>query len=193
MFGDGRVFEDQDHVRELNRLFLSFLHNRAHERLDCLGLNDTTVATLRATPPVVLDQLAFDYPGALFRLKLDTLRAPVGDARPFSADPAQLSLQSGILNGVWHLARRSTFGARLHLGMRNADVDLLRLMPLLELARLALTMELVGCAYLESEWVWIELLTETRPEYRRYLLLVGMQPNVADDCRLAQNGLRASR
>ena len=192
MFGEGRVFEDQDHVRELNRLFLSFLHNRAHERLGCLGLNDTTVATLRATPPVVLEQLAY-YPGALFRLKLDALRAPLDDARPFSADPAQLSLQSGILNGVWHLAQRSTFGVRLHLAMRDADVDLLRSMPLLELSRLALTVELVGCAYLESEWVWTELLTETRPEYRRYLLLVGMQPNVAADCRLARTGVRASR
>lgn len=192
MFAEGRVIEDKDDVRELNRLFLSFLHHRAHERLDCLGLNDTTVATLRATPPVVLDQLA-DYPGALFRLKLDTLRAPVADARPLSADPAQLCLQSGILNGVWHLAKRSTFGARLHLAMTDADVDLLRSMPLLELSRLALSVEFIGCAYLESEWVWIELLTETRPEYRRYLLLVGMQPNVADDCRLAQNGLGASR
>ena len=188
---EGREFEDLGHVRELNRLFLSFLHTRAHERRDCLGLNDTTIATLRSASSETLDRLA-DFPCALFRLKLDALRSRVADSNRFKVDPAQLSLQSGILNGVWHLVRRSSYSARLYLAMSDAEVRLLRSMPLLELSRLALSVDLIRCAFRESEWIWIELLTETRPEYLRCLLLVGMQPKLGADARLGQTGQRAS-
>lgn len=188
---EARSFEDLDHVRELNRLFLSFLHTRAHERLDCLGLNETTVATLRSASAETLDRLA-DFPCALFRLKVGALRARVADASRFQVDPAQLSLQSGILNGVWHLVRRSAYSAQLYLAMSDAEVRLLRTMPLLDLSRLALSVDLIGCAFRTSEWVWIELLTETRPEYRRCLLLVGMQPKLGVDGRLGKTDQRAS-
>ena len=188
---EARDFEDLDHIRELNRLFLSFLHTRAHERLDCLGLNEMTVATLRSASAETLERLA-DFPCALFRLKLDALGPRVADASRFQVDPAQLSLQSGILNGVWHLVRRSSYSARLYLAMSDAEVRLLRSMPLLDLSRLALSVDLIGCAFRESEWMWIELLTETRPEFRRCLLLVGMQPNLGEDCRLGPASQRAS-
>ena len=188
---ESREFEGLDHVRELNRLFLSFLHTRAHERRDCLGLNATTVATLRSASGEILDRLA-DHPCALFRLKLDALRPQVAEAGRVQADPAQFSLQAGILNGVWHLVRRSSYSARLFLAMSDADVCLLRAMPLLDLSRLALSADLIDCAFRESEWMWAELLTETRPEYRRYLLLVGMQPNLGKDGHLGQAGQRAS-
>ena len=191
MSSEAREFEDLDHVRELNRLFLSFLHTRAEERLDCLGLNETTVATLRSASAETLDRIA-DFPCALFRLKLDALRPRVADPVRFQLDPAQLSLQSGILNGVWHLVRRRAYSARLHLAMSDAEVRLLRSTPLLDLSRLALAVDLIGCAFHESEWMWIELLTETRPEYRRCLLLVGMQPKLGADTRLGRAGQRAS-
>ncbi len=191
MSREARDFEDLEHIRELNRLFLSFLHTRAHERLDCLGLNATTIATLRSASTDTLDRLA-DFPGALFRLKFDALRPRVAGANLFQVDPAQLSLQSGILNGVWHLVRRSSYSARLYLAMSDAEVRLLRSMPLLDLSRLALSVDLIDCAFRESEWVWIELLTETRPEYRRCLLLAGMQPNLGANCRLGQPSQRAS-
>ncbi|WP_428100691.1 hypothetical protein [Candidatus Rariloculus sp.] len=189
---EAHEFRNLDHVRELNRLFLCFLQARAHERLECLGLAETTVATLRSAPAAALDPLA-EFPGALFRLKLDAVGPHIMDPKPLSTDPAQIALQAGILSGAWHLARRSTYSARLFLAMSEAEVHLLRSMPLLELSRLAFTVDLITCAYLDAEWVWIELLTETRREYRRHLLLIGMQPNLADNWHTTQAGLRASR
>ena len=186
-------FEDLEHIHELNRLYLCFLQARAHQRLHCLGMAEPTIAALRSAPAAVLDRVA-QFPRALFRLKLDAVGVQVMDPTPLTVDPAQLALQAGILSGAWHFARRSTFGSRLYLAMSDSEVRRLRSTPLLELSRLAFSVDLVGCAFLESEWIWIELLTENRPEYRRHLLLIGMQPNVNGEWRSARaHGLHASR
>jgi hypothetical protein len=75
-----------------------------------------------------------------------------------------------------HTSRLSVYQARLLLGLDTAEVEALRALPLPSLQRLACTPGLLRCALGEREWFWPTLLTATRPEVRRHLTLMALQP-----------------
>jgi hypothetical protein len=46
-----------------------------------------------------------------------------------------------------------------------------------EIVSMSLVRNVVGVVFDDLDWIWQELLTEARPEYRRRLLLLGFQPD----------------
>ena len=179
MDSSARDFDDLAQVHELNRLFLNFLKARAENRSDCLGLAARAVTALRSAPSKIIDVLA-EFPRALFQLRLHPSPSPkVMDSGLAMADPSHLGLHLTILHSAWDFSRRSSYEARLYFGLTSVDVSELNATPLSELPCLALVPDLIGCAFPDSDWLWHELLTETRPEHRRQLLLVGLQPVLA--------------
>ena len=70
---------------------------------------------------------------------------------------------------------------RLLLGLESRAIGELRSLQLTDLQHLALAPRLVLCAFPEREWLWVELLTEMRPEARRRLALIALQPGLAQE------------
>jgi hypothetical protein len=186
--------DDLEEVRELNRLFLEFLRTRACAGEDCLGLGRRTLSLLASAAPARLDAAA-EFPRALFRLRLGQV-GPVRVLDPCAEAGERLrqALQLTILHSAWNMSRRSAYGALLFLGLDDAQVRRLRMMPLSDLPAMSATSDLIGCGFLEAPWLWRELLTETRPESRRQLLLIGLQPqlDVRADIALLQRSEQAS-
>ena len=170
---------DLDEIYELNRLFLGFLRERARQRVDCLDLAPPTARLLGSVGTPMLESAA-QVPRALFRLRLEaptdweTGRGPRADAPERAAHALQLTL----LHSTWNLSRRSGYKARLFLGVSLGQLRRLRVTPLSNLPAIAGRPGLVGCAFSGAQWLWRGLLTETRPEHKRQLLLMVLQPQV---------------
>ena len=64
-------------------------------------------------------------------------------------------------------------------GLEAADVERLASALLPDLQRLACTPGVLNCAFRERHWFWQGLFTATRPELRRQLTLMALQPGVA--------------
>ncbi|HEY5568251.1 MAG TPA: hypothetical protein VIM81_13550 [Gammaproteobacteria bacterium] len=171
-----------DHVEEiraLNRLFLDSLQTRARVGEECLGLGRAAVVLLSAAPPACLEMLAA-FPRALFQLCLSSarsLRVMDPDVRS-GGHPSRQALQLTILHSAWSMSRHSPYAARLFLGLEEQDLRALRATTLSDLPRLSASGQLVTCAFPDSVRLWQKLLTETRPESRRQLLLIGLQPRL---------------
>jgi hypothetical protein len=171
-----------DHVEEiraLNRLFLDTLQTRARVGEECLGLGRAAVALLSKAPPACLELLAA-FPRALFQLCLSptrSLRVMDPDVRS-AGQPSRQALQLTILHSAWSMSRHSPYAARLFLGLEEQDLRALRATTLSDLPRLSASGQLVTCAFTDSARLWQKLLTETRPESRRQLLLIGLQPRL---------------
>ncbi|HUL83788.1 MAG TPA: hypothetical protein VL131_16690, partial [Gammaproteobacteria bacterium] len=69
----------------------------------------------------------------------------------------------------------------LLLGLEPRAIQRLRAMRLSDLQQLAHVRQLVLCAFAGRDWIWTELLTDTRPEARQQLALVALQPGLAHD------------
>ena len=85
-----------------------------------------------------------------------------------------------ILFAARHTSRHSTYQARLLFGLEAADVE--RLAP----RRCCRTCSnsparraCCKCAFRERHWFWHGLFTATRPELRRQLTLMALQPGIA--------------
>ncbi len=167
---------DLDQVVELNRLFLRLLRARTETPRACFGLDTSTVRRLKRAPAEVVNELA-ELPRALFSLNLDPARPPTvmdpGEAR---LDSATRSMQLTVLLTAWNLSRRSAYSARLFLGLTEEQVAMLKVLPLSDLPPLAAADGLVSCAFEQTAWLWRELLSASRAEHRRQLLLVALQP-----------------
>jgi hypothetical protein len=129
--------------------------------------------------PGQLDAIAV-FPRSLFRLSIDGISNPV--ALDPSADVREqlrrVSLQLTILHSAWNMSRCNAYGARLFMGLEARQIMQLRATPLSALPKISASGNLVSCGFLDSPWFWQELLTQTRPESRRQLLLIGMQPQL---------------
>ena len=168
-------------VHELNRLFLTYLQIRARDERDCLGLPEGVRSVLRKTSSETLAQIG-DFPRALFDLKLDDCAVPqVRDPLPRRDDAARHSLCLTILVCARSLSRQSTYQARLLLGLETRSIQRLRSMQLGDLQQLAHIPQLVLCAFAGRDWLWNELLSDPRPEARRQLALIALQPGLARD------------
>jgi hypothetical protein len=62
-----------------------------------------------------------------------------------------------------------------------AQIALLRSLALPDLGRLAAAADVVHCAFTDQDWLWHGILTDTRPESRRQLALVALQPGLPRD------------
>lgn len=167
---------DLEQVVELNRLFLRLLKSRATKARPCLGLDAATARRLGELSDARLDALA-ELPRALFRLNLDTEALPPGESSGGAAmDGATRSLQLAALLTAWNFSRRSIYTARLFLGLSALEITTLSALTLSDLPPLAATDGLVSAAFEDTRWLWRELLEQSRPEQRRRLLLVALQP-----------------
>ena len=170
--------EQIEQVYELNRVFLRFLQSNVRDRFDALELPERARQPLVAASKTLLDSVA-EFPQALFRLNLDARRAhAVRDARRTRAESMRHSVNLTILLCAWSFSRQTVYQARFLLGLESRAIAQLRSLQLTDLQHLALAPRLVLCAFPERDWLWVELLTETRPEARRRLTLIALQPGL---------------
>ena len=164
-------------VQELNRAFLALLHARLQAGQPCFGLPSPTRPVMRLATNELIEAVAL-FPRALFQLAL----APA-ERRDFSGyhDEPEHELVLSMLLAARHAARQSAFEARLLFGLEEPDIASLGALPLFELQRLAGTPGVLQCALRDRYWFWQGLLTATRPELRRQLTLMALQPGVAVD------------
>jgi hypothetical protein len=173
--------EHLEPVHELNRSFLGFLQTRARVERDCLGLPAAARAALRAADGLLLDNVA-QFPRALFQVRCDGV---VGSEQELAAvgerDARYHDLALSILWAARQTSRQSPYQARFLLGLGVAQIEFLRSLALPDLARLAATSDVVRCAFTDQDWLWHGLLTDTRPESRRQLALIALQPGLVRD------------
>jgi hypothetical protein len=170
--------EPLEQVHELNRLFLTFLQSCERDELDSVAFPEPARAALRSASGAMLDACA-GFPCALFRLVVeDPALLQVRDPLRGRAAGARHALHLTILLCAWTLSRQSVYQARLLLGLESRAIQRLRSLQLGDLQRLTHVPHLVVCAFPSRDWLWTELLTETRPETRRHLALVALQPGL---------------
>ena len=170
---------DQLHqVHELNRAFLGVLQSRLQDRRSCLGLPASAHAAVAAAAGPLLDGVAA-FPRALFRMGLGARAWPACAEDAANFDEAEHDLCLSILFAARHTSRHSGYQARFLFGLEAADVERLRASPLAELQQHACAPGVLKCAFAEHHWFWQQLFTTTRPELRRQLTLMALQPNLA--------------
>lgn len=167
-----------DELFELNRLFLITVSEDLRAGSNRFGLPPSAARALRRGSTDIVERLA-EFPQALFELDLaEPISHGVMDPAKPLPDPAYRAINLTLLVSAWNLSRKNDYAARLFLRLSDAEIRRLRTMPLSDLPRLSMRDHLVGCAFREPAWLWYELLTEKRPEERRRLLLLGLQPRV---------------
>jgi hypothetical protein len=172
--------EHLQQIQELNRAFLGLLQKRIHEGCPCFGLPPAVRPILRRTPDELVDAVAL-FPRALFRLAIAASeRRERGDVAAYHDEPEH-ELVLSMLLAARHASRQSAYEARLLFGIEAHEVASLSALPLGDLQRLAATPGVLQCALRERYWFWHGLLTATRPELRRQLTLMALQPGIAVD------------
>jgi hypothetical protein len=170
--------DDFAEIRALNRLFVDFLAARARRGDSCLGLNRAAATALRAAEPGSLEALAA-FPRALFQVHVPHgSAARIANIQTATVDVSRYVMQVTILHSAWTLSRRNPYLARLLLGLEDHDVRGLRTLDLADIPAYCAAGERVVCAFAQYAWLWRKLLTENRPEARRQLLLIALQPRV---------------
>jgi hypothetical protein len=173
--------EHLEPVHELNRSFLGFLQSRARVERDCLGLPASAHPPLRAADGVLLDNVA-QFPRALFQIRCaGVVGAGQESAAVGERDARYHELALSILFAARQTSRQSPYQAQFLLGLGVAQIEWLRALSLPDLGRLASASDVVHCAFTDQDWLWYGLLTDTRPESRRQLALVALQPGLARD------------
>jgi hypothetical protein len=170
---------DQLHqVHELNRAFVGLLQSRVRERRSCLGLPEQAQPAVAAAGGAVLEAVSA-FPRALFRVSLGVRAWPscADDAGDF--DEAEHELCLSVLFAVRHTSRHSGYQARLLFGLEAVDVERLRASSLAEMQQHACAPGVLKCWFGERHWFWQQLFTTMRPELRRQLTLMALQPSLA--------------
>jgi hypothetical protein len=163
-------------VQELNRAFLGMLQARVRLSRPCLGLPPEAHASLAAAGNVVLEAAAA-FPRALFQVEVVGESRRADDAPP-GLDEAEHDLCFSILFAARQTSRQSAYQARLLFGLGRGDIEHLCTSAFAELRRLACAPGVVQCAFRERHWFWQSLFTATRPELRRQLTLMALQPRL---------------
>jgi hypothetical protein len=171
-------FDHLEQIRELNRAFLGLLQSRVHARRDLLGLPASAATVLRNADGDSLDDVA-RFPRALFRVDCDAADGAVGAASSDALDLSQYHLTLQILWAVRHTSRQSPHQARLLFTLDGAQLERVGALLLPDLERLAGRPGVLRCAFGARSWLWSRLLTDVRPEARRQLALIALQPGLA--------------
>jgi hypothetical protein len=161
-------------VHELNRAFLGMLQTRVRLHRPCLGLPAVAEAPLEAAAGPLLEAAAA-FPRALFEVKATGGQPRHGETPP-ALDEAEHDVCFSILFAARQTSRQSAYQARLLFGLQIGDIEHLAVSGFAELRRLACTPGVVQCAFRERPWFWQSLFTATRPELRRQLTLMALQP-----------------
>lgn len=170
---------DQLHqIHELNRAFLGLLQARLKDGRSCLGLPASAHAVVKAAAGPLLDGIA-EFPRALFRLAHGARNCPAWTDAGADFDEPEHRLCLSILFAARHTCRHSSYQGRLLFGLEAADVERLQASPLAELQQHACAPGMLRCAFAEHHWFWHQLFTTTRPEVRRQLTLMALQPSLA--------------
>jgi hypothetical protein len=164
-------------VQELNRAFLDLLRVRVREQRHCFGLPDAGRRALHQASNELLDAVAL-FPRALFGLDMGPAHPRRGLTSEPSDDEIEHDLSLSMLLAIRHTSRQSPYQARLLFGLSTLELTKLATLPLAELQRLACTPRLIQCAFRDRAWFWAGVLTATRPEVRRQLMLMALQPRV---------------
>jgi len=132
--------------------------------------------------PGALDQLHQVH--ELNRAFLGLLQSRVRQRRPSRLEVGEFDEQEhdlcfSILFAARQTSRESAYQARLLFGLEPGDVEQLRGAALAGLQRLACAPGILECAYRGQDWFWYGLITATRPELRRQLTLMALQPRLA--------------
>ena len=170
---------DQLHqVHELNRAFLGLLQSRLRDRRSCLGLPPPAEPAVAAADGSLLEWVS-SFPRALFRVNFGERAWPAcaDDAAEF--DDAERDLCLSVLFAVRYTSRHSGYQARLLFGLEPLDVERLRASSLAEMQQHACAPGVLKCAFCERPWFWQQLFTAMRPELRRQLTLMALQPSLA--------------
>jgi len=172
------ALDQLNQVHELNRAFLGLLQSRIQARRSCLALPARAHPALAAAGGPLLEGVAA-FPRALFRVSLGSRPWPAcaDDAADF--DDAEHHLCLSVLFAVRHTSRHSGYQARLLFGLDAADVERLRASSLSDMQQHACAPGVLKCAFGDREWFWQQLFTTTRPELRRQLTLMALQPSLA--------------
>jgi len=165
-----------EEVRQLNQFFLEFLRERlAHN--EYFGLPAVAAELLVRANAEQIDHAA-RFPRALFRLCLPPqISAAVIEPLAIAQGARGQVLKLVLLNAARNFSRMSGYTARLLLRLSDDDVLRFRAAEVDEIVAWSRSDGLVQAAFGELGWLWRELLTENRPEYRRRLLLIGLQPD----------------
>lgn len=165
-------------VQELNRAFLGLLQARVREQRYCFGLPEAGRTALHQASVELLDAVAL-FPGALFGLD----PTPSSPRRGFGVvsghDQAEHDLSLFVLLAARDASRQSTYQARLLFGLSALEVTTLARLSFSEVQRFASEPRLLQCAFTDRPWFWPGIFTATRPELRRQLMLMALQPRVA--------------
>jgi len=169
---------DQLHqVQELNRAFVGLLQSRLRQQRSCLGLPAAAHAAVLAASGTLVEGVA-TFPRALFHLELAARTwPPSADTADF--DEAEHDLGLSILLAARQTSRQSAYQARLLFDLASAEVERLRASSLADMHQLACVPGVLHCAFGERPWFWQQLFTATRPELRRQLTLMALQPRLA--------------
>lgn len=171
--------EAVEEIRQLNRLFLDFVRQLPSSDGPRFGLSASVFAALRNASG---DQIAraAAFPRALFSLGPDFSRSGTAAAAAAgAAGSGEQVLRLVLLYGARNLCRMSGYWGRLLLRLGDDAVGRLRVAGVDEIVEIAASDHVVRAAFDEIDWIWEELLTESRPEYRRRLLLIGFQPDAS--------------
>jgi hypothetical protein len=181
MSTDGALAAELEVVRELNRLFLKYLQQRAREGLPCLGLARELAAELRELAPAVLDRMA-NLPSALFCLDLAEATRARERVTPLHRplEQMQLALVLTMLHSAWHMTRRRPFEARLFFKLSPATIRCLRATPLSEIHSLTDTPGIVKCAFPDGRLTWSAIMHRGDSEALRMMTLIALQPEVEE-------------
>jgi len=173
-----RSLDHLQQIHELNRGFLGLLQTRVRADRPCFGLPPSARPAVGGASRELLDGLA-SFPRALFEIQ--TGARPRLERHQVGAyfDEAEHDLCLSILFAARHTSRLSTYQARLLFGLGANEVERLCTLPLPDLQRLACLPGVLQCAFRERHWFWEGLITATRPELRRQLTLMALQPGVA--------------
>jgi hypothetical protein len=164
-------------VHELNRAFLGLLQVRAREDRACLGLPPVVRPTVASAGGPLLEGAA-EFPRALFQMNLE-VRLVGSRTRGDGFDEAEHDLTLSILLAARSTSRQSIYQARFLFGLDGAGAEALCAARLSDLQQLASVPGVLRCAFRECQWFWHGLFTATRPEVRRQLLLMALQPGAA--------------
>jgi hypothetical protein len=163
-------------LHELNRAFLGLLQSRVHQEHSCLGLPPEVRGLVASATGALLDGVAC-FPRALFQAELGPQPRLARDERGADFDEAEHDLCLSILFAARHTSRHSPYQARLLFGLAVAEVGRLSVSQLSDLQHLACVPGVLHCAFREPRWFWQGLFTATRPELRRQLTLMALQPS----------------
>lgn len=162
-------------VHELNRAFLGMLQTRARLNRPCLGLPAAAQGPLASAGGALLEAAAA-FPRALF--DVDAVGQAPQPCLPDVLDETEHDVCFSILFAARQTSRQSAYQAGLLFGLGRGDIEHLAVSGFAELRRLACTPGVVQCAFRERHWFWRSLFTATRPELRRHLTLMALQPRV---------------